>query len=860
MGEEAARSVGEYIAHFRILGWLGRGGMGVVYRAEDETLRRTVALKLLSEGAADEEIRQRFLREARSAAAISHPNVAAVHQVGEADGHIFIAMELVEGETLRAKLERGRIEVAAARDFALQIARGLAAAHEKGIVHRDLKPENVLITPAGVVKILDFGLAKTGHDRAPSTDTDVALAKTTLVTHDKGRVMGTPAYMSPEQGFGERLDVRSDVFSFGIVLYEMLAGTRPFLGSSAGAVLVAISRDPAPPLRERAPGLDAATEAVVARCLAKAPDARFASGVEIVSALTGQTSPAATTSSRLEVEPLVRTEAPRARSMTVPIAAALLTVAAVAGGAWTIAHRTASPSPASSGLAQPPSAPDASRSADWPRSTSADAQRSLDEAMRSYHDGTGQTVPLLQSAVKADPSFGGAYLRLWWLADRGLEAHELADEYHRRVVALDSSLSPRNHALLDALEEPDRPKAYAKLDAYLARYPDDDVAWIARLDNTRATIDRAFAAVPTLAPLFAAKSMFLRGEPGPEVPEVAATLATCLELHPRAVSCLAERATVLDGEGECAAAEVDVRRWLELQPDSREAPPMLAGLLAGQGAPTEAMREVLGHDPHAWGWYVETFEALVPLYEGDFHEAERRSMDAFERVPATADMDDHFTPVGSAVRAYEEEGDRAGAARLASDFLARLPAWKAPKSAEELAHDTAVMVGAAARGGRMKPAEAALRLDALMAAALKRGDMTPQRAWANVYAASSETQDEALVAVAKLDALQLPSLTFQDAIGIIYSTARVLTLAGRYGQARPFVVNKFDKECGDVFLNTRNWVHMHLYEGEIYEHEGNAQEACAQYAKVIGRWEHAKPRSVTVDEARARAAKLGCGR
>jgi hypothetical protein len=271
------------------------------------------------------------------------------------------------------------------------------------------------------------------------------------------------------------------------------------------------------------------------------------------------------------------------------------------------------------------------------------------------------------------------------------------------------------------------------------------------------------------------------------------------------------------------------------------------------------MREVLGHDPHAWGWYVETFEALVPLYEGDFHEAERRATEAFERVSATADLDDHFTPAGSAVHAYEEEGDHAGASRLAAEFLARLPAWKA-KSGMDVAHDTAVMIGAATRGGRMKPAEAAQRLDALMAAALKRGDMKPQRAWENVYAASSETPAEAAAAVAKLDALHLPSLTFEDAVGIVYSTARALTLAGRYDQARPFVVNKFDKECGDVFLNTRNWVHMHLYEGEIFEHDGKPEEACAQYAKVIGRWEHAKPRSITVDEARARAAKLGCGR
>ena len=203
--------------------------MGVVYRAEDETLRRTVALKLLSDTGGDEETRQRFLREARSAAAITHPNVATVYQVGEADGRPYIAMELVEGESLRTRLGRGRLDVAAARELATQMARGLAAAHGKGIVHRDLKPENVMITPEGVVKLLDFGLAKPATERVISGTTDVGLAKTeTLVTSDAGRVMGTAEYMSPEQAVGEPLDVRSDVFSFGVVLYEMLAGSRPF--------------------------------------------------------------------------------------------------------------------------------------------------------------------------------------------------------------------------------------------------------------------------------------------------------------------------------------------------------------------------------------------------------------------------------------------------------------------------------------------------------------------------------------------------------------------------------------------------------------------------------------------------------
>ena len=331
--------VGATLGHYRIVSRLGQGGMGVVYRAEDEKLRRTVALKVLPD-AGDAERRQRFLREARSAAAITHPNVAVVYAVDEALGHVYIAMELVDGENLRAHLNWGQLDAVTRKGLAEQIARGLAAAHEKGIVHRDLKPENIMITPAGAVKLLDFGLAKPGG--APSSgQMEAALARTeTVVTSDEGRIMGTPEYMSPEQAMGEPLDVRSDVFSLGIVLYEMLSGTRPFAGSSTGAVLVAIARDPAPPLRQRAPDVDEATAAVVMRCLGKAPGDRFGNAAEVATALSGQTSPRATTQSRTDVQPLMRSRSIPPRPARGPAAALFVGAVAVLGlGSWWLATR-----------------------------------------------------------------------------------------------------------------------------------------------------------------------------------------------------------------------------------------------------------------------------------------------------------------------------------------------------------------------------------------------------------------------------------------------------------------------------------------------------------------------------------------
>jgi serine/threonine protein kinase len=330
--------LGKALGHYRVVAHLGEGGMGIVYRAEDEKLRRAVAIKVLPDASGSEERRQRFLREARSAAAISHPNVAVIHQVDEVDGQAYIAMELVEGENLRARLRKGRLDVATARDLAGQMARGLAAAHEKGIVHRDLKPENVMITPAGLVKLLDFGLAKATS--SPSVTAEAALARTeTAVTSDEGRVMGTPGYMSPEQALGQPLDVRSDVFSLGIVLYEMFSGVRPFAGTTTGELLVAIARDDPAPLREKAPETDEALAAVVVRCLAKAPADRFAHAGEVASALALAAASGAVVASTAPAVP----RTPTKRSPLPAVAAVVVLVAASVAGAVALSERSASP-------------------------------------------------------------------------------------------------------------------------------------------------------------------------------------------------------------------------------------------------------------------------------------------------------------------------------------------------------------------------------------------------------------------------------------------------------------------------------------------------------------------------------------
>src|SRR5438445_2725185 len=228
------------IGHYRLLGKIGSGGMGVVYEAEDLELGRRVALKCLPEELADDpQSLRRFDREARSASALNHPNICTIYEIDEANGRAFIAMELLRGRTLRERLQQGEIPPRKAVECARQTVRGLAAAHGHGIMHRDLKPENLFLTRDGVVKILDFGLAKLVGTDASGSQGSVA---TTSVT-ELGLVLGTVGYMSPEQVRGQAVDHRSDIFSTGAVLYEMLSGNRAFRGKTSADTLSAILKE-----------------------------------------------------------------------------------------------------------------------------------------------------------------------------------------------------------------------------------------------------------------------------------------------------------------------------------------------------------------------------------------------------------------------------------------------------------------------------------------------------------------------------------------------------------------------------------------------------------------------------------------
>ncbi|HEY3120559.1 MAG TPA: serine/threonine-protein kinase, partial [Vicinamibacteria bacterium] len=315
---------GTRLGAYEIVAQLGAGGMGEVYRARDARLGRDVAVKVLPAHLLDHaEALARFEREARAVAQLSHPNILAIHDVGRQDQVAYAVMELLEGESLRDRLRRGALPVRKAVEYAVQIAEGLSAAHDKGIVHRDLKPENVFVTADGRVKILDFGLARQTTVSPAGAETE----SPTLSHHtDPGTILGTAAYMSPEQAKGLAADHRSDIFSFGAVLYEMLSGRRAFVRETTAETMAAILKDEPPDLLAVDPAIPPGLARIVHHCLEKSPTARFQSARDLAFDL-GSGSESQTTSGRRAGLPA----ADRSRRWGLAAALALAALTGLAG-------------------------------------------------------------------------------------------------------------------------------------------------------------------------------------------------------------------------------------------------------------------------------------------------------------------------------------------------------------------------------------------------------------------------------------------------------------------------------------------------------------------------------------------------
>ena len=278
-------SPGASLSHYRIVSKLGAGGMGEVYLAQDTKLDRKIALKILpADLAANQDRMRRFTQEAKAAAALNHPNIATIHEIGESDGVNFIAMEFIDGATLREKIHKEQTDLRKLLRYLQHVAEGLAKAHAAGIVHRDLKPDNIMITRDGHAKILDFGLAKLVEQRPMSGGDSSEVATAVMPQHSSpGTVMGTVGYMSPEQAQGKtkEIDQRSDIFSFGCILFEAATGKKPFEGESVIKSLHMVVYEPAPPIADFNPSAPSELQRIVRRCLAKDPDERYQSIKEV---------------------------------------------------------------------------------------------------------------------------------------------------------------------------------------------------------------------------------------------------------------------------------------------------------------------------------------------------------------------------------------------------------------------------------------------------------------------------------------------------------------------------------------------------------------------------------------------------
>ena len=332
-------SPGVRLGVYEIISSLGVGGMGEVYLANDTRLGRRVALKVLPSALAGEGDRRRRLeREAQAAARLNHPNIVTLHSLEEAGGITFLTMEYVEGDPLSALIPDTGMPLARLLPVAIAIADAVATAHRAGIVHRDLKPANVMLTSASSrAKVLDFGLA-----RLHGGLTDAQSATSTTPISDVGQIVGTVAYMSPEQAEGRELDARSDIFSLGVMLFEMATGRRPFVGDSSISVITSILRDTPPAVSEVKPGLPMEFARVVRRCLQKEPDRRYQTAVDLRNALEEVKQESESGISAPTIPPAT---VPRTRRRWIPVAAAAAAIGLIALSVWSARTRSSGGAP-----------------------------------------------------------------------------------------------------------------------------------------------------------------------------------------------------------------------------------------------------------------------------------------------------------------------------------------------------------------------------------------------------------------------------------------------------------------------------------------------------------------------------------
>ncbi len=713
-------SPGDSLDHYVVEALLGEGGMGAVYRALDTRLERRVALKILRP---QSETRQssstgptsdgpaKLLREARAAAALDHPNATAIFDVGEVDGVAYIAMELVDGRSLRAYVGDRSVPVDRRIRWLVDIGSALAAAHERGLVHRDVKPENVIIRSDGIVKVLDFGIARrvTIPNVAPGPNTDGYYATLT----EAGLVLGTPHYMAPEQLRGEPVDGRADQFSWGVVAFELLTGSLPWTERTSGIGLVSeiLSKEP-PSMRGAAVSLPAAVEATIRKALSKSARDRFATIEDAVAML--EPFGAASSSDHRRVD---STEPPppipgvtnptsgslpgpamvSARNETLGERAAPRRFGLAFGGAivatvavaFVVTRTTLPVAPPASSVTSNASATVAHTAITDlppPRGASGETAAAYLAGVQGVRDASFFAAAAnLERAAAIDPTLAEAHLELVWLYT--LLGDVVAARIEgRRANELSLSLGARDRALLDAIapfvvaEPRDAAEAERRLTAASRVSPGDaELAfvlarvrqWLGDADGARIALDLALADDPRFATVHWARAV--DAEDRGDTDAAIAEYGRCLDASSSAASCLAARGAIAAQRGDCASVEADARRTLAIDPSGWRAYESLARALVARGRPVETVREALKREwlllPDAQRARREQIdEARLAVLAGDLSGAEARMHD-LQKLGAVP-WRDAVDPAAFLVALYDEEGETRQAGAVANDVLA----------------------------------------------------------------------------------------------------------------------------------------------------------------------------------------------
>lgn len=866
---------GDKFGRFEIRAELGRGGMGIVYVAVDATLGREVALKVLP-ASGDVERRRRFMREARSAAAVTHPGIATVYDVGEQDGAVFIAMELVRGKTLRAWLDENRvIPIVEAQRIGRSIARTLAKAHELGVVHRDLKPENAMLTHDGDVKLLDFGLAKLV---GPQLSED-GLTTETL----DGRIMGTPCYMSPEQARGLAIDTRSDVFSFGVMFYELLTGRRPFSGATSVDLLASITRDEPTAVNKVVPEISDGVARVIGRCLRKTSADRYADARALALDLDNACS---ATAEKL----VVQRDAPAANEATKPnglsrrIAGAVVglsLVAAASVGWWRLSSDVELQSQV---LASPATSISSGMTRVVTTSTPsphADAVESYRKAQAAFRKGS-PWISILLHAVEQDPTLVEAHVQL--AATRLFHVNaELTREHYRRAMDLSGSLQEKDRVLLDAVEplilqQPsDWAESIRRFLKAVDKFPNDAHFWFYLAAATANFEDfgkaneylaHSIRLDPEFAYARSSLAMNTAYEGRFEAAEEAAE--ECLRVVPESILCMDLISRLRFREGRCEAMAQIGRRMIAASESRNAGELVLARSLAARGQPLATVEQAIDQaeasrlgspspNPLVIKKQFLAYRTLARMWAGDFEGAEIRARE-LETLSQTSRMQEERGAVAKLLaQVMLETGKMREAGDVVMRFLDRRDAWEPNPSAEDVAvaqDATPFLLFAAAEAERLSVGARMARRDTWLRDWEAR--VTPvarNYLWMHAYASTAYSAEEAKSALDVLSR-QSPLPPFRPETLADAYVGRMYLLTGRTDDAITWL-GQATQSCAALqfpFEQTRAF----LWLGLAKESKGDTKGACGAYRVVLDRWGHAKPKSVTAEHARVRASTLGC--